>query len=164
MKYKVKLLTVNKARRLLLILMILTVAIGFSACYPYPKPIKPQITGFGVEPTTVCTNLGVPMVRVAWTVNSPGNPYTGDHFCMRIDVNGNQVSSGSINNRCSDEGEALWDGETTVNLRDIFGGNIPSTVIVNGTIDEIGIGDRDLASASASVTTRVDCTAGFTTQ
>jgi hypothetical protein len=144
---------------LLAALIFLTMA---SDCRRQPPPPKPEIKSFSAQPSTVCTNLGLPLVTLSWEVSSPSKD-----TCMTIEsTSGKSVlSSGSgpstpvEGGRC---GRDTWSRSMRVNVTELYGTNAPQTITFTGRLDEEAIGGQTgIDTKSASVTTKSDCTAGL---
>ena len=132
---------------------------------PKPPEVKPKFDQFGVAPNPICTNLGVPMIRVSWKVKDSAS---GVETCLSnlaingTGVDGNLWAVGVQGGRC---GDGNYSRETAFDLRGVFGNNIPSQITVSADLTKtnqagVFVGGEVLDSKTASTTAR-ECEAGF---
>lgn len=134
-------------------------------CTPSKSPPEPkaEFERFGVLPNPICTNLGIPILRISWEVKG-----VGESCLSNVKINGNGVNGdlwavGIQGGRC---GEGDYTRETAFSLNDAFGNNIPSAITVDADLTRLTqagvfVSSEILDSASAS-TVAQECTAGFT--
>jgi hypothetical protein len=134
-------------------------------CPKPPKVANPDLTAFSVAPNRLCVNVGVPIVRLAWSVRG-GEVRT----CMSfLKVNGTGIDPAVFGPQGIDEGRCGsgdYDREVSFSLRDVFGNNIPSQVTITGDLTRqnqagVFVGGEVVESGSASLTTET-CTPGVT--
>jgi len=150
------------ARTALLALLGL-MAIGSQQCGCPPQAKSAKFKAFSASPAMLCTNFGLPIVEIAWTVDG-----STTRHCVTIEANGVTLLSdsqgpalGVAGGRC---GENEWSRSVRFNLAEHFGANIPPTITFTGRLDEASVGGRrDVDSATATVQTRSDCTPGGVT-
>lgn len=126
---------------------------GIVATSQEPKKPKGEFLKFGAEPSVVCVNFGVPVVRVSFTAKSDNKQ------CVDILINDEPVVAAisDINqNRC---GRDEWGETYTFSLRDIFGNNIPPSIRITGKLFTGGLSTTAqqtlLDSTSTVITTRI---------
>ena len=127
---------------------------------PEPPP-KAEFELFGLSPSPICTNLGLPILRVSWKVKGGGASCLSNLKINGADVSGNVWDAGIQGGRC---GEGEYTRETAFNLRDVFGNNIPSTITVSADLTRqaqagVFVGTEVMDSASGTVTAQ-ECQAG----
>lgn len=142
-------------------------AVAGSDCSPPPRSgseqKKPEFASFSASPQEVCINLGLPIVRVNWSVTGGQT-----RSCLsNLSINGSQIdgdiwATGVQNGRC---GEGDYSRESSFSLNSVFGNNIPSTITISGELTKqnqagVFIGTEVLDTASATVTTDT-CEAGI---
>jgi hypothetical protein len=127
-----------------------------------PKP-KGDFISFGCEPSVICINQGVPIVRVSFRAKSSNTQ------CVNIMVNGvsivspfnSPISSITGQNRC---GSGEWGETYSLSLSELFGNNIPPTITVTGELKTGGAVTANqtiLDTATAQVASRVCDRPGF---
>ncbi|MBK7406274.1 MAG: hypothetical protein IPJ41_17125 [Phycisphaerales bacterium] len=128
------------------------------------KPPPPKFKTFGVSPHTVCANLGLPLVRIDWTVSGSGSS------CVSLSANGQVIMNGVqqpwFPNGVTRCGDNSWTGTATVSLRDVYGNNIPPTIRFDATLEGpfvLGASPEQFDTASDQIEVKVDCTAGVHT-
>src|SRR5438067_9843620 len=114
----------------LLILGASAFAIGgcpFPPSPPTPPPANGKFSQFGVSPNPICTNLGVPILRLSWAVTGSGQTCLSNLRINGTGVSGNIWDVGIQNTRC---GDGNYSRELAFSLSSVFGNNIPSSVTV----------------------------------
>lgn len=128
-----------------------------------PPPPPPEFESFGVPTDRICTNLGIPIIRIAWTVQGVGESCLSNLAINGSAVDGDFWAVGIQNGRC---GEDDYSRETAFSLQSVFGNNIPSSITVSAELTRqaqagVFVGTEVLDTASATVTAQ-ECDAGFT--
>ncbi|HZW09895.1 MAG TPA: hypothetical protein VFF69_08320 [Phycisphaerales bacterium] len=123
-----------------------------------PKRETPSFEAFAVTPDVVCANIGLPLVEISWKVKGDGES------CVSVSANGEQIFSEFEQpwfpeglDRC---GEDEWEGSARLNLQDVFGNNIPSSLTFTATLEgpfSIGAEPEEFDAASDTIEVRVDC-------
>lgn len=141
--------------------LITITGLGMTSCQtggPRPAPVAHDLE-LSVTPPEVCINRSS-LVRVTWKV-SGGDRET----CMNVRFNDTPVLGDGVGprgaiagGRC---GEGAYQREMTIDLREVFGTNIPARISVQGDLVgpfTIGLGRREtFATKIKNITTRVDC-------
>ena len=137
-------------------LLSITMSIStFSSCNP--KKPKGKLTAFGAEPSVVCLNIGVPIVRVSFTAQSSSQQ------CVTIFVNGQRIVSSDPSpiptlNNIDHCGTNEWRNTYSFSLAQLYGTNVPESITIKGELAKTGP-YRVLDTRETAITTRVNCTA-----
>lgn len=143
----------------LLVLTLFAIILTGSNCRPRQNTpsSEPELSSFGTEPNIVCTNRGLPIIRVSWAVTNSNTTTCLSNFKLNGNgVSGDIWSAGIQNGRC---GENNYSRETTINLRTIMGDNIPSTINITADLTRqvqagVFISSEILDSGSATITSQ----------
>lgn len=130
-----------------------------TACPPRssPPPTRPdpapRFTAFDVGPSPLCLNIGIPLVRVAYSFDPDGwsNPNT---LCVAVLVNDLAPYPTTVH-KCLSDGTSH---ELTFQPSQVFGANVPSTMTVTGYLKSLYAQNQNAFDTQArTVTTIVDC-------
>lgn len=97
-----------------------------------PREQKGNLETFTVSPNPICTNLGVPIMRISWSVKGDGRTCLRGVKINDTGVRGDIWGTGVQNGVC---GEGDYTRETAFSLSEVFGNNIPSSMTVTANLD-----------------------------
>ena len=117
-----------RSRNLLVLLVCLSGAFAIIASQgplkkPTPPTLRAEFVRFEATPNPICTNVGVPIVRVTWNVDGVGNS-----CLVNLRINGEIVNGALWCNGTSECGRDKYSREVAFSLSDQFGNNIPSQI------------------------------------
>jgi hypothetical protein len=147
-----------KNRTIRTTLSVICIAVGLFGTIATSKSKKPkgEFISLTADPSVVCINTGIPVVRITFRAKS------SNHQCVIIRVNNQTIISGFESpisslvgqNRCGDE---EWGETYGFSLNDLFGNNIPPTVTITAELFTGGstiAQQTKLDSTGITITTR----------
>ncbi len=136
----------------------LTVLLAFSCiysdCAPKPTPQTGEITAFYAEPDFVCLGgfgaVSNPTVRINFTANSSNQQR------VYVTINNNPIGVGVP----YQNGSGVWTGSYTINLNEVFHGQIPPQFTVVGKLQSDSgatVEPQTYDESSCTITTSNNC-------
>ena len=154
---------VSRGATLIVVSMLLAGATCRRTPPPSPEPEAPEFAAFGAAPTRLCTNIGIPIVRLAWRVEGSGPSCLSNLQINGSAIDGDIWATGIQDGRC---GEDNYSRELAFSVAEVFGNNIPSSMTFRANLRRsnqasVLVGSELLDSSTATVEA-VECSPGIT--